>query len=351
MTTNINVNTNMMGYVSFYSSLGEIPLLTYPSSRLIIKNQVVAINPVDWKVQSPTSSFNLTYPAVPGEDVAGELLEVGSKLEDRFHVGQRVMAHTTGLSKGPAYGGFQLYPILTAAITSPIPDNTTFSEAAVLPLSISTAAAGLFMKATLGLDYPATKLGSSIRHLAKDAPALLLWGGSSSVGASVIQLASAAGYSVITTASPSNFQLCKDLGATHVLDYHNPDIRTNLIRVLKDKKVVGAYDAIGSNETVHQSASVLDALGGGKIASVGTVPDDLPSSVTITRIGAGNIITVEPEVAEEIWGKYVPWALKNGRLVPSPKELVVGKGLKNVQKGLDRQKEGVSARKVEVILG
>ena len=158
------------------------------------------------------------------------------------------------------------------------------------------------------------------------------------------------GYQVITTASPSNYKYCEDLGATQVLDYHDKHVVNQLIDLLKGKTIVGAYDAIGSDTTVRQSASILHALGGGKIASVGLNPEVF-SDVTVSRISSGAIVTDEPDVAHEIWGKYVPWALKSGKLVPSPEALVVGKGLDNVQKGLDRQKEGVSARKVEVLLG
>ncbi|KAH7411499.1 oxidoreductase [Cadophora sp. MPI-SDFR-AT-0126] len=328
----------------------EVASAPYPEcgdEELIIKNHVVAINPVDWKIQSPMGrNFNLTYPVILGEDVAGEVVEVGSKIKSRFFVGDRVMAHPLGLANGPAYGGFQLYPVLKAATVSKIPDSISFEEAAVLPLSISTAAAGLFMKATLGLKYPPK--GSEVSERVKGST-LLVWGCSSSVGSSVIQLAHAAGYSLITTSSPSNYEYCKALGADHVLDYHDADIVNQLISLLKGKKVVGAYDAIGSEITVRQSTTILHALGGGKIASVGLAPEVFPD-VQVSRVSSGNIVTQEPEVAEKIWGAFVPWALKSGSLVTKPKGLVVGEGLENVQVGLDRQRAGVSALKVEVVL-
>jgi len=328
----------------------EVTSRPYPQcgdDEIIIQNHIVAINPVDWKIQSPMGrSFNLTYPVILGEDVAGEVVEVGSEIKSKFSVGDRVMAHPLGLGNGAAYGGFQLYPVLKAATVSRIPDSITFKEAAVLPLSISTAAAGLFMKSTLGLEYPSVDAETSQR--AKGST-LLLWGCSSSVGSSVVQLATAAGYSLITTASPGNFKYCKALGADRVLDYHDVDIVEKLIGHLKGRKVVGAYDAIGSEVTVRQSATILHALGGGKIASVGLAPEVF-SDVKVSRVSSGNIVTQEPEVAEQIWGEFVPWALESGKLVARPKALVVGKGLENVQAGLDRQKEGVSALKIEVVL-
>lgn len=160
---------------------------TPDEDELVIKNHAVAINPVDWKIQTLGGArFNLEYPVVLGEDVAGEVVQVGQKLKDRFHVGQRVLSYTLGLSGGNAYGGFQLYPLLKGSVVATIPDYLSYEEAVVLPLSISTAAAGLFLNATLALDYPTTKSRHS--QLVDDKyQTLLVWGGSSSVGSSVIR--------------------------------------------------------------------------------------------------------------------------------------------------------------------
>lgn len=106
----------------------EVVAVPFPKcgeDELIIKSHVIAVNPVDWKIQT-SDRFNLTYPAILGEDVAGEVLVVGSKVGNGFQVGQRVMAYTLGLSEGSSYGGFQLYPVLKAATTSPIPHGKNF---------------------------------------------------------------------------------------------------------------------------------------------------------------------------------------------------------------------------------
>lgn len=84
----------------------------------------------------------------------------------------------------------------------------------VLPLGISTAAAGLFQKDFLNLPFPkedAEKLDRTV----------VIWGGSSSVGSCAIQLAVAAGAEVVTTASPTNFEYVRKLGAGSVFDYHD----------------------------------------------------------------------------------------------------------------------------------
>lgn len=356
--------------------VGTAPFPELSADEVIVKNHAVAINPVDWKIQS-WGGFGLSYPAILGEDVAGEIVEVGKNVTG-LKKGDRVIAHALGIGKGPAYGGFQLYPRLKAATVAKIPDGLEFKHAVVLPLSISTAAAGLYLKANLGLDFPVLKKKEQQQHVyASDAatepgawtlvdvqqesidkgktkkPVLLLWGGSSSVGSSVIQLAVASGYTVVTTASPANYAYAKALGASLVLDYHNPDIVSILASLLKEHgaPVVGVYDSIGSETTVRQSAAVLHALGGGTIASVGAAPDGLPGDVKVGRIGSGNIVSQEGGVvAKKVWQEYVSAALEEKSFKPAPDELIIGNGLYYVQGGLDRQKQGVSARKVVVTL-
>ncbi|KAK5446485.1 hypothetical protein LTS15_009824 [Exophiala xenobiotica] len=375
----------------------EVATAPFPShcgaDEVIIKNRAVAVNPVDWKIQT-SGGFGLKYPAILGEDVAGEVIEVGKDVDRKFlNRGDRVIAHALSLGEGSAHAGFQLYPRLKAATVAKIPDDLEFKHAVVLPLSVSTAASGLYLKDTLGLEYPrlrknglghgqvvlssstSTSLTSpptsaSAEHglgywtmvdvdvnKPKPNPVLLLWGGSSSVGSSVIQLAVASGYDVVTTASPANYSYVKSLGAVLVLDYHNPDIVPILVSLLKGqgRSVVGAYDAIGSVTTVGQCAAVLHALdnGGGTVASVGAAPDadELPPNVKVSRISGEKIVSTEDGiVAKKVWQEYVSAALGERCLKPAPEELVVGNGLYYVQGGLDRQKKGVSARKVVVTL-
>lgn len=108
-----------------------------------------------------------------GVDVAGIVLEVGAYLQRKFRVGDRIIAHALGLGNGPAYGGFQLHPMVKAETASRLPDGIPFIQAAVLPLSLSIAAVGLFMKSTLGLNYLKLDL-TSLLIGTKERPMLLL---------------------------------------------------------------------------------------------------------------------------------------------------------------------------------
>lgn len=79
----------------------------------------------------------------------------------------------------------------------------------------------------------------------------------------------------------------------------------------------------------------------------GRIITDVNPALVITY----NIVDQEnKEVADAIWTKFVPQALANGQLMAKPDPLIIGKGLGDLQKALDRQKAGVSAKKVVVSL-
>jgi len=91
----------------------------------------------------------------------------------------------------------------------------SFTDASVFPLCITSSSFALFSKHYLGLPFPTvnpTSIGKSV----------LIWGGSSTVGSNDIQLAKAAGFEVITTCSPGNFDYVKSIGADKVFDYNSP---------------------------------------------------------------------------------------------------------------------------------
>jgi NADPH:quinone reductase-like Zn-dependent oxidoreductase len=96
-------------------------------------------------------------------------------------------------------GAFQEYVVLRTNLVSPIPESVSFEQASVLPLGLSTAACGLYMKDYLALQLPSVKTAKG-----STGQTLLIWGGSTSVGANAIQLAVNSGYEVITTASPKS---------------------------------------------------------------------------------------------------------------------------------------------------
>jgi NADPH:quinone reductase-like Zn-dependent oxidoreductase len=149
----------------------------------------------------------------------------------------------------------------------------SYEKAVALPLAISTAACGLYMKAFLNLPYPTKGAKPTNRTI-------LVNGASSAVGYVTVQLAVASGINVIATASPRNFDMVKSLGVQEVFDYNSKSLVEELTSTLKNSgEFAGIYDAISTTETVRLFASVADNLGGGFVVCTLPTPEGLPSSV------------------------------------------------------------------------
>lgn len=84
----------------------------------------------------------------------------------------------------------------------------------------------------------------------------MIWGGSTSVGCNALQLAKAAGYEVITTASPANFEYLKKLGASEVFDYNSSSVKEDLISAFNGKEVVGAVANAAPDPVDHVRTSM-----------------------------------------------------------------------------------------------
>ncbi|KAL1653066.1 hypothetical protein SLS61_004312 [Didymella pomorum] len=347
----------------------EAPYTKPKAGEIIVKNRAVAINPVDWIMQTQGTGFGfrwIKYPFIFGNDVAGEVVEVGSEVT-RFKVGDRVVGQAYSSDEkinNAAYGAFQQYVVLLERTSSPIPGHLSFEAASVLPLALTTAAAGLFEKDQLALEYPKLQ----VKPVGKT---VLIWGGSTSVGCNVIQLAVAAGYEVISTSSPKNFDLLKSLGATQAFDYKDPRVIDKIVDAMQGKLLAGAM-AIGDNSTFR----CLDVLGrcqGDKRLAMATFP--IPSqpkrfaTLQIIYYAATSMISIMAKsklrgiktsiiwgsvahspVADVVYRNFLPEALANGQFRATPEPLVVGEGLETIQEALNVQKKGVSAKKIVVSL-
>ena len=254
-----------------------------------------------------------------------------------------VCSHAFSLvTNDPVHGGFQLYTACNALVVAKIPSNLTFAAASVLPLAISTASACLFKKEALALPMLSSTPSSTNKSV-------LVWGGSSSVGAVAIQLAAAAGVKVVTVASKHNLEKVKDLGAAAAFDYNDPNVAHDIIAALEGTEFTGVCDAISTPEAVAAWTPVYQKLGG-RFGSVLPGVEGIPEGIQGTSVFAPSVALADKYVGDVVWAQWVPEALEKGTLKAVPEPLVVGKGLDAVQKGYDDQKKGVSFRKVVIEL-
>jgi NADPH:quinone reductase-like Zn-dependent oxidoreductase len=355
--------------------LRSAPYTPPRANEIVIRNHAIAVNPLDRLMPSMGGFVMpwLTYPAIIGTDVAGEVVEVGSDVT-RFAIGDRVLGHAAGIEKSrnnTAEGAFQTYSVLLARMVSPIPDTMTYESASVLPLGLSTAACALFQPDFLALPPPSL-------HPEPANKTILIWGGSTSVGSNAIQLAVAAGYKVVTTSSPHNFEYVRQLGATDVFDYRSQSVIADICRRLEGLRMAGAI-AIGAGST----AACIDILGkcvGSRFIAVATPPasfDAVPAGPgrlprlipAIVRMLVGSISVViksrrsgvrtkfiwggaliDNDVGPMIYQRFLPEALAQGRYVAAPGPTVVGHGIEAIPLALDLHSKGVSARKLVITL-
>jgi len=331
--------------------VGPAPSPEPGPGEIVVQTRAVALNPVD-AVPGVARRFVypwLRYPTVLGTDVAGDVVAVGADVT-RFAVGDRVVGLATGQEKfrnDPAHGAFQRLVVLAADLTTPVPDRVTSTDAAVLPLAVTTAAAGLFEPDQLGLALPG---GPVVDRGAT----VLVWGGSTSVGNNAVQLAVQAGYRVVATASPRNFALVRGLGAAEVFDYREGSVAADVIGALRGHTLAGTL-AIGQGSLTQAIRIARRTDGTRRVASA------YPSPVTAVRKRVARLAGVR---VSAIWGgvpartpvgpavfrDLLPDALADGRFQPSPRAEVVGHDLDAIPAGLTRLRAGVSARKLVVSL-
>ncbi|KAI7719536.1 oxidoreductase-like protein [Hortaea werneckii] len=310
---------------------------------LVVRVFAAAVNPVDWKIQD-YGVFVQKWPTVLGCDIAGEVVEAGGNVQ-RFKKGDRVTAHCTSLATGdPQDGGFQHFARVPSQTSAHLPASLTYAQGSVLPLAVDTALVGLCSPAaeSKGLGLPLPSLNPSPAN-----KTLVVWGGSSSVGALATQLATAAGAKVITTASSHNFDFCRACGAVDVVDYKSASVVDDVVAAVQKAggDFVGVYDAISApDQSFKATVPILEKLGGGVLSVVLGPPEKVPDSVKVAKVFGINPVT------HPVWEKYLTPALEQGKLKAVPEPLVVGKGLESVQKGLLKNKEGVSAKKVVIEL-
>ena len=153
--------------------------------RVAVK--AAAVNPFDWKLRSGAMQqvMPVDFPSIPGIDVAGVVDEVGDGVTD-VAVGDEVFGFAVG-------SGSAEHAVLEHYATKPA--DLWWAEAAGLPVAVETAARALDL---LGLESGQT---------------ILVNGAAGGVGTAAVQFARARGARVIGTASESNHEFLRTIGA------------------------------------------------------------------------------------------------------------------------------------------
>jgi NADPH:quinone reductase len=182
-------------------------------NQILIKVQAIGVNPVETYIRAGRNP-NLSLPYTPGTDAAGVVAKIGARVH-HVNVGARVY------TSGSATGAYANMAVCETSDVHPLPDCASFAQGAALSIPYGTAWRALFQRAR-----------------AVPGETVLIHGASGGVGTAAVQLARAAGLTVIGTAgSERGAQLVRELGANHVLNHRLPDYLTEVLKITENRGV------------------------------------------------------------------------------------------------------------------
>ncbi len=222
--------------------LKEIATPKPGAGQVLIKNVAAGVNRAD------TLQAAGQYPPPPGApdtigmEVSGTIVAVGDGVTT-YKEGDAVCALIPG-------GGYAEYALSSALSLLPIPKGVSLKDASGLPEVFITVWANVF---------DACKL--------QPGESFLVHGGSSGIGTAAIQLATALGNTVYTTAgSDEKCAVCKSLGAVRAINYKTEDFEAVLKEETGGKGVNVILDMVGG-PYVQKNMNTLGRKG--RMANIG----------------------------------------------------------------------------------
>ncbi|KAK8098136.1 uncharacterized protein PG998_013622 [Apiospora kogelbergensis] len=311
----------------------EIPSVAAYPDHVLVKPSYVGINHCDY--------FTVDHPFIfqpeinLGSEFCGKVVDIGAHCQGIRKIGERVAGCTFTCASAMPYAGCHADYFLIKGDTLLLVDNMGDQI-------LEEQAAGLDHVPSHEAAFPIIG-GLGCRNGAAAEEGYLDRGGATNTGMIAIQFAKLSGLTVLTTCSPHNFALMKDLGAHATSDYKDTesciaDIKAALQAEGLDKEPMLALDCVGNFGSPEVCAGVLPA--GSTYVSV--APPSLPGRDDVTLEFAqgqrvlgdsytfnGQVIPAYPEVSEpwKAFARLSERLISAGRIRLSPVQ---------VQGGLDK---------------
>jgi NADPH:quinone reductase-like Zn-dependent oxidoreductase len=204
----------------------------------------IGVNPVDWKVLTGKAPVPMDLPLTPGGDIAGTVDAIGDGVT-AFAPGDRVFG-LIGLQ-----GAYAEQVVVSVDHLAAVPEGMDIAEAAGLPLAALTALQGMQAdgRPLAGLD-------------------VLVHGAAGGVGTIAVQLAAAQGARVTGSASASNADFVRSLGASAVVDFRQHDLVGGEASFDMLIDLVGNSLETGLWSMVREGGSVVRIAGGATAAEI-----------------------------------------------------------------------------------
>lgn len=303
--------------------LEEVPDPQTGPGQVLVRAHAIGVNPVETYIRAGKYGKLPALPYTPGADAAGVVEAVGEGVTG-IKVGARVYIY------GSVTGAYAEKILCEAAQVYPLPDKVSFAQGAGIGVPVGAAWRALFY-----------------RGQAQPGETVLIHGATGGVGLAAVQLARAAGLTVIgTSSSEKGRQLALGQGAHYVAE-HNITDDPEKIRSLTGGKDVNLILEMLANANLAKDLGVLPRKG--RVVVVGSRgPIEIDPRLTMTNEVDIRGMTINQATPEEMRSMHasIGAALEAGTLHPIIQEQIP---LADAPRAHQAVMEGESAGKIILV--
>lgn len=275
----------------------ELPTPVPTPGQVLIEIRAASLNFPDLLIVQNKYQIKPPLPFVPGSEYAGVVRAVGAGVT-HLQPGQNV-ACLSGT------GGFGTHTLAPAALCMPLPEAFSYVDAAAFVMTYATSYHALVDRAQL-------KAGETV----------LVLGAAGGVGTAAIQIAKAAGATVIAAASTdAKCALCTSLGADATINYSQDNLRETIKRLTDGNGPDIVYDPVGGEYTEPAFRSIAWR---GCYLVVGFASGPIPAlplnlallkGASIVGVFWGEFAKREPQANAAMMGTLAQWYAQ-GKIKP-----------------------------------
>lgn len=241
------------------------------SGQVRIRVRACGVNFADSLITRGQYQRQPQLPFVPGFEVSGEALELGTDVEG-IAVGDRLIAMTP-------HGGYAEQVVVDAARCVALPPSMSWEQGAAFPVVFGTSHVALWHRARL---HP--------------GETLVVHGASGGVGLTAVAIGKRLGATVVATASsPEKLEVARAHGADFLVDSSREDLRTRIKELTGGRGADVVYDPVGGD---CFDASLRSVAFEGRILVIGF------ASGTVPKIPANHLLVKNVDVIGLNWPAY-----------------------------------------------
>ena len=226
--------------------LEDLPEPAAGDGEVLIAVKAIGVNPVDAYIRAGSYPTKPDLPYCPGTDAAGVVAAVGAGVKG-FKEGDRVFLYLYG----SAGGSYAQKVSAAPSRVFPLPKALSFEQGAAIGVPYGTAHRALFHRAN-----------------ARQGETVLIHGASGGVGVAAVQLALAAGLTVIGTGGGAEgAAFVKSLGAHYAFDHRAAGYQDEILESTNGRGVDVVVEMLAN---VNLAADLALAAVRGRVVVVGS---------------------------------------------------------------------------------